>query len=153
MKKAEIYICSTFHGKYLYKGDSFEEEMLKEFEYILKDEDLRDDEMVLTIKEYLEKNKLSHPQDVLFNIFCDEVGLNPDFSQKLNLFDILHSECFVSNTKIGNALIQLCSSAELRFIVARKYYLDANTIKIEFESCNEDKDMDCHKALITQKSK
>jgi hypothetical protein len=76
--------------------------------------------------------------------------LDNDFAEKLNLFDILDVECFTADGELGDAMLQLCETADIRFIVSRKIYTGKETMQIDFEVCAFERDYDCHKAMITQ---
>ena len=148
MKTAEIVCRSNNDGQYLFMGVSFEEELLKEFQSY---SEMKYIKWVIDLDAQLKTEKgKRHPQDTLNIIFIEKVSLDFDFAEKLNLFDIVEGPCFTADGELGDAILQLCISAEMRFIVARKYYTTKETIRIEFEVCHSDSDWDCQKALITQ---
>ena len=91
-----------------------------------------------------------HKQYILDRMVIDKMSLDYEFAEKLNLFDIVDVDCFTADGELGEAIFNLCISAELRFIVARKIYTGKETMQIDFEVCNIESENDCHKALITQ---
>lgn len=151
MKKAEIFCWSSNDGEYLFRGTCFEEELLKEFQYCGEMDFCKKDKWYITLYEHLKTEKgKQHDQDILDTVFIEKISLDYEFAEKLNLFDIVDAECFTADGELGDAMLQLCVMADMRFIVARKFYTGKETIKIDFEVCHCDRDYDCHKALITQ---
>jgi len=149
-KKVVSFFCwSSNDGEYLFKGNCFEEELLKEYEECLKANWCKNEKWLsLLINEVNKGGK--HAQDILDEIFRENTKLHYSFSEKLNLFDIIEVECFASKNEIGDAIIHLCGLCGMRFIVSRKGYRSINEMWIDFEVCHEDYDHDCHKALVNQ---
>ena len=151
MKKVEIYCWSSNDGEYLYEGNLFEEELLKEFESCGKSDFRKKEKWYISLYEHLKTaDGEMHKQYILDRIVIDKMSLDYEFAEKLNLFDIVDVDCFTADGELGEAIFNLCISAELRFIVARKIYTGKETMQIDFEVCNIESENDCHKALITQ---
>ena len=149
MKKAEISCWSSNDGEYLFRGNCFENELLEWFEECKKYSEK--DKWYLLLTKHLKEHKgKNHPQDILDEIFREKISIDFDFADKLKLFDIIEAECFIADGELGDAILQLCVMAELRFIVSKRCFTTTESITINFEVCNEDYDYQCHKALITQ---
>lgn len=152
MKKAEMYCWASNNGQYLFNRNSIEDELLKEFRDC--SDYFKSDEWFILLENLLKTEKDQHPNyhpnAVFDKLFREKIILDYEFAEKLSLFDILDSECFTPDGRLGDGILQLCGMADLRFIVARKYYKGKEIIQIEFEVCHTDYERDCHKALITQ---
>ena len=150
-KKADISCWSSNHGQFLSRGECFEEELLKKFQSCSEMNFYKNDKLFMILYKHLKTEKgKQHDQDILDTIFREKISIDYEFAEKLNLFDIVDAECFNADGELGDAILQLCVMADMRFIVSRKFYTGKETVKIDFEVCHCDSDYDCHKALITQ---
>ena len=150
MKSTENFCYASNNGKYLSQGNCFANELHKVFEECSKDEYFNSDEWFLLLSKQLTSKEEWQKQDTLQSIFTKSLSLDYDFVDKLNLFDVIAIDCFDAIGKLGEAIFELCIYAELRFIVSKKYYINKDNIKVNFEVCHCDSEYECHKALITQ---
>ena len=154
MKKVEMFCRSSNYGEYLFSGNCFEEELLKVFQGCVKMDLCKNDKWFITLYEHLKKGKWNqHYQDILYIIFKEKISIEYDFAEKLHLFDVVNAECFNADGELGDAILQLCIMADMRFIVSMKHYTGKETIELDFEVCHCDSYYECHKALITQSIK
>lgn len=150
VKKVFVNCYSSEDGKYLWQGSCFENELLKTFEDCAKPcGKIKKSKWVKVLEKECKTIKTSHPQDKLHEIFDNHVYIAYEFAEKLNLFDVLMADVLIKkDNEIGRAMLELCSNADLRFIVCKKYYLDSETMEIDFEVCHHDNFYPCHNAMI-----
>jgi hypothetical protein len=151
MKKADIFFWASNDGEFLNYSDCFARELLEGFERLSKIEyHATSDWYLRLLKEFEIKKETHHEDNVLENIFRTHTFLDNEFAEKLNLFDILEPYCFTAKEAIGEAILHLCESLDMRFIIAKRGYISKDTIRIDFEVCCGDTEDECHKAIFTK---
>lgn len=146
--KAYIQYFSSAKGEYLFRGHCLGQELLIVVEELKKY--CEQEKWYYLLKKELEDKKYElRQQDILDKILRENVSIDFNFAYKLHLFDCLEPECLIGEGELGNAIIELCSRANLIFIVNKRNYSTKDEIWIHFEVCHEDFQFDCHKALMT----
>ncbi|RUP38246.1 MAG: hypothetical protein EKK63_12765 [Acinetobacter sp.] len=149
-KNATFFCYSGNKGEFLFRGNCFEEELLLTFQNCEK-HDYSEDKWFNILQEKLNtKETKHHDQDILDQIFRENVTIDYEFAEKLNMFDFITSDCFNGIGELGESILGLCKESEMRFIVSRRMYTGKQEIYIDFEVCHSDYENQCLKALIKQ---
>lgn len=145
-----FYVNSV--GKYFLDASDFSAALSQEFLRCLKDKEEKNAIYIQKIKLAIENGKSNRYSidDILQDIFRDNVVLNYNFAKSLNLFDIVYLDCFVAKNRLGQAMIELCKNCSMIFLVSHKMYQQEDRIEISLEVCTESNHLDCHRALVTQ---
>jgi len=146
MSKVDIWI--TDNKEFIFEGDSFESAMMHKINYTYKNEckELK----ILRDKIEEHKNEM-HPEQIIGDIFYENVSIDFEFAKQLKLYDTISSECFKSETEIGKALIYILSNTPYLFtyILYQRNWQSTNEIYLEFLLTHIDYVKDIH-CLINQ---
>lgn len=137
----DFWVYASSEGENLYAGNCFEECLLINLEeakkYGLKNE------MSILDNFIIEKNSFMHKQDVLNEIFQDELFMDYDFALKLKRLDIISGNVFRYKTDIGKSIKLLIEYCEMRFVLEKITWIKENHMIIDFEVTHADFELKC----------
>lgn len=147
MNKVNIFCSARKEGKYLLRGNCFENALLEELEESKKY--LPDNEHNGYKILFDEIEGKGYPEDTLLTLFEENVNIDFEFAKQLKLYDIITVNCFYSDTEIGKALICLIGDfTEFRFILYERSWVETNEIEISFEVADCDNGREVQIMLI-----
>lgn len=145
MKKVKVDCYSGRNGKFLVDADCFENKLY--IELIQQKKDFPQNENFKHLFNLIE-NRHGHPQDILKDIFRNDIYLDYDFANKLKLYDIVSKSCFKPKTIDGIALLELIKNTDLMFILYIREWISPNKLDLEFEAADREEYREAHKNLI-----
>ena len=147
LKEVSWFVWAMEDGKFLIRGTCFEGELLEEYKELKKSGYFKEAKWMKLLEKEINKGE-KHPQDVLDEIFNDNVSLDFDFAKELKQYDIIKAECFTQKNELGAAILQLIVMADSHFIIHRREFESKNNLKLHFEVCHGDSEFECHNELI-----
>lgn len=152
MNEVNIW-CWTYNGgEFLYKGDCFANALLEELKATKKF--FADDEKFkLLFAKLKELKKTDTPQDILETLFEENVTMDFEFAKQLRLFEVISSDCFYSETEVGEALISLMGFAGFSFVLSFKKWYGTDYLYLELEVAHRDTEEDVFLRLSKEKIK
>ncbi len=129
--KVKIFITASNDGEFLDGADSLGEMLLKTLKEANKQ--YPEDNNYSYLIEYLEDKNVSDFDAWFHEEFPKHLTIINDFSKELKLYDAVYSDCLMSKTKLGKALIALLSYGEFKLVLTGRTWLAINNLLLDFE--------------------
>ncbi|MBN2747623.1 MAG: hypothetical protein JXR34_12925 [Bacteroidales bacterium] len=129
--KVNIFITASNDGEFLDGVDSLGEMLHKTLKEANKQ--YPEDNNYSFLIEYLENNKVFDFDAWFHEEFPKHLTIINDFSKEINLYDAIYSDCLMSKTKMGKALIELLSYGDFKLVLTGRAWRTIDSLFLDFE--------------------
>ena len=129
--EVKIFITASNDGEFLDGADSLGEMLLKTLKEANKQ--YPEDNNYSYLIEYLEDKRVFDFDMWFHEEFPKHLTIINDFSKELKLYDAVYSNCLMSKTKLGKALIGLLSYGDFKLVLTGRAWLAIDNLLLDFE--------------------